>query len=203
MSNTSPYLQPATLISYDAVNRTAQVAIAGLTDGLKEGIEAMLAYPIGHDDRDTEIELQAGADVWVFFEQGDKSMPVIAFYRRHGKGLAVVDTRRIRQKNIELLARANITLKANDLVDIKAKSIRLEGDVTVIGDITQTGDQVTTGTQTINGGQTINGDSVSYGNQTINGSISATQDVKAAGVSLKGHRHGGVESGGSTTSTPR
>jgi len=221
MSFTSPYLQPAKLISYDNIKRTANVSIAGLTDGVEEGIEAMLAYPIGDDDLDTEREILAGADVWVFFEQGDTSMPVVAFYRRHGQGLATVDVRRIRQANIELLARATLTLDAGDLVDIKAKEIHLTGEVTIKGNVTHTGNQtttgnkttmgnitttgnvITTGNQTINGGHTVNGASISYGNQTINGSISATVDIKAGGISVKSHTHAGVESGGSTTSTPQ
>lgn len=217
MSLVSPYLHPATLVSYDKVNRTAQVAIAGLTDGVAGGITAMIAYPIGDDDLDTERELLPGADVWVLFEQGDTSMPIITFYRRHGQGRAVVDVRRIRQKNIELLARANITLSAKDIIDIKAKTINIDaatvnlkaGNFNITaqtnakGDINQVGDYFMSGDQTINGGKTINGDSVSYGNQTINGRVTVTVDVVAAGKSLKSHKHGGVESGGSTTSPPQ
>lgn len=40
------------------------------------------------------------------------------------------------------------------------------------------------------------------GNVTVNGMISLSGDVVAAGISLDGHLHGGVESGGSTTSSP-
>lgn len=210
MSLTSPYMHPASLVSYDKVNRTAKVAIAGLTDGLSEGITAMIAYPIGDDDLDTERELIPGADVWVFFEQGDTAMPVIGFYRRHGVGRAVVDVRRIRQKNIELLARSNITLTAKDLIYIEAKNVSIKADhlsidaeTEIKGNITQTGNYALTGNQVITGGQTINGDSVSYGNQSINGSVTVTIDVVAAGKSLASHKHGGVKSGGSTTSSPQ
>lgn len=208
MSFKSPFLQPAKLLSYDAVNRTAQVSIAGLTDGASDGITAMIAYPIGDDDKDTERELLAGADVWVFFEQGDTTMPVIAFYRRHGQGLATVDVRRIRQKNIEVLARTNITLDAKELVSIEAQTITLTGSVIVKGNIshtgntTQSGHHAMTGNISVNGSQTIIGNSTSHGNQTINGSINATGSVKAAGVSLSAHTHGGVRSGGDRTSTP-
>lgn len=178
MSSINPYMQPAQIISYDKANRTAQVSIAGLTDGANDGITAMLAYPIGDDDRDTERELIAGADVWVFFEQGDATMPVIAFYRRHGQGLATVDVRRIRQQNIEVLARANLTLSADKVVDIKAKTITLTGKIIIEGDIAHTG------------------------NQATNGSIAATGSIKSAGVSLSGHTHSGVKSGGDTTGKP-
>lgn len=184
MSFISPYMKPAKIVSYDKIERTAQVTIAGLTDGLNEGITALLAYPIGDDDQDTERELIAGADVWVFFEEGDTTMPVVAFYRRHGKGRAVVDVRRIRQENIELLARANMTLKANDIMSIEAKEIHIKAKVSIDGDITHAGNQVTTG------------------NQTVNGLMTATTDVIAGGISVKQHTHGGVRSGGSTTSPP-
>ena len=209
MSHITPYMHPATLVSYDRTNRTAKVSIAGLTDGVEDGITAMLAYPIGDDDLDTERELIAGADVWVFFEQGDTSMPVIAFYRRHGQGRAAVNVRRIRQENIELLARAKVTITASDLVFIKASQVTIEGEVLIKGNVTHKGDSNQTGhatiqgNQAINGSHTVTGESVSHGNQTINGSISATGDIKAGGISLKSHKHGGVDTGGGTTSTPQ
>ena len=179
MNHISPYMHPATLVSYDNKKRTAKVTIVGLTDGVDEGITAMLAYPIGDDDLDTERELIAGADVWVFFEQGDTTMPVIAFYRRHGQGRAAIDVRRIRQENIELLARARVTITAKDLVFIQASSITIEGNVLIKGNITHDG------------------------NQTVSGNITASGDVKAAGKSLKNHVHGGVKGGGSTTGQPQ
>lgn len=217
MSFVSPYMHPAKLISYDKANRTAKVTIAGLTDGVEEGITAMLAYPIGDDDLDTERELIPGADVWVFFEQGDTSMPVIAFYRRHGQGLATVDIRRIRQKNIEVLARSTITLDAKDFIHIKAKMVNIDAstvnlkasnfnitaETNVKGDIGQIGNYSMQGNQSIAGNQTINGDSTSYGNQTINGSVSATVDITSNGISLNSHKHGGVDTGGGSTSGPQ
>ena len=203
MNHVSPYMHPATLVSYDKKKRTAKVTIVGLTDGVDEGITAMLAYPIGDDDLDTERELLAGADVWVFFEQGDTAMPIIAFYRRHGEERAAIDVRRIRQENIELLARAKVTITAKDLIFIKADQITIEGDVLITGNVTHKGDSSQTGNAAIKGGHTVTGESVSNGNQTINGSITATGDVKSGGVSLKSHKHGGVETGGGSTSTPQ
>lgn len=223
MSVISPYFHPAKLVSYDKANRTANVAIAGLTDGVPEGITAMLAYPIGDDDLDTERELLPGADVWVFFEQGDTSMPVIAFYRRHGGGQAVVDVRRIRQQNIELLARARITLTAKDLIQMQAQSVTIDAStVTITADnmnvkakINHTGSQSTTGTMSVkgnvsttsnitaNGGITADGTMVAKGNITTQGTMSASNDVVGGGISLKGHVHGGVRGGDSSTSGPR
>lgn len=113
----------AKILSYNGVTRTAMVSIPGLTDGVGSGIEARFAYPIGDDDFDTEREVLANADVYVFFEQCQRDAPVIAFYSSH-KENAVVDVRRIRQKNIELLARANIQLEA--------PTIHIKGDARVV-----------------------------------------------------------------------
>jgi hypothetical protein len=104
-------LIPAKILSYDAATRTAQVQIDGLTDGAEDGLTATFAYPVGHDDRDTEIQVLVGAEVYVFFAGGQMDSPVIAFYRSHGAG-AVVDTRRIRQKNIKILASNSISIEA-------------------------------------------------------------------------------------------
>lgn len=118
---------PATILSYDSVGRTAQIRVPGLTDGASDGLTATLAYPIGDDDKDTERLLVAGAEVFVFFEQGRPDSPVVAFYRSHGVG-AVVDVRRIRQQNIELLATTRATIQAPLIV--------LDGNVTVTGELT-------------------------------------------------------------------
>lgn len=41
------------------------------------------------------------------------------------------------------------------------------------------------------------------GDFTITGSVTATGDITASGVSLKNHKHGGVQNGGGTTSGPQ
>ena len=128
---------PAKILSYDQDSHTAQVHIAGLTDGLADGITADFAYPVGDDDKDTERLITSGADVDVYFERGQPENPVIAFYRSHRVG-GMKDTRRIRQKNIELLATQRVYLKAPDLV--------IDANVKINGDITHTGDQTTSGT---------------------------------------------------------
>ena len=104
------------LLSYDAKTRTAMVHVIGLTDGLTGGIEATLMYGLGEDDRDTELQLELDVmrDVFVEFENGDENCPIIVGYASHSKG-AVVDVRRIRQKNIELFAKANIQIEADTL----------------------------------------------------------------------------------------
>ncbi|CCA91310.1 phage baseplate assembly protein V [Novosphingobium sp. PP1Y] len=54
------------------------------------------------------------------------------------------------------------------------------------------------GTATVDapGGLTLNCD------VTVNGTLSASTDVVGAGISLKGHKHGGVQAGGAQTGAP-
>lgn len=90
---------PATILKYNPNERTARVSIPTVTDGADSGITATFAYPVGLDDKDTEIQILEGAECYVFFLQGDVHSPVIFSYRSHGTG-AVVDVRRIRQRKI-------------------------------------------------------------------------------------------------------
>lgn len=98
------------ILSYDKNKRTAQIHVNGLTDGSTDGLTARIAYPVGENDRDTERELIPGNEIFVFFEDGEPECPVIAFNSSHGTG-ALVDIRRIRQQNIEVLARAKVLLE--------------------------------------------------------------------------------------------
>ena len=129
----------AKILSYNGKARTAQVSVPTVTGDLEEGITATFAYPVSHDDRDTELEILPNADCYVFFEQGDPYSPVIFAYKSHGVG-AILDYRRIRQENIELLARRNITFEAGNDVSVKAgNNISVESggyiDVQAQGDI--------------------------------------------------------------------
>lgn len=179
----TPYFYPAKLLSYDKHKRTAKISIAGLTDGASDGLTALLAYPIGDDDFDTERELLAGADCWVFFENGDMACPVVAFYRSHSEG-AVVDIRRIRQANIELLARQSMLLNADGGITANTPTFTINAHLVVNGDITHKGSLEQSG------------------DQNVSGKITASDDVVGGGKSLKSHRHGGVKTGGGSTSGP-
>lgn len=108
---------PAKIISYDRDSRKLQVHIPGLTDGSDTGLAAKIAYPIGDDDYDTELRILANTDVWVFFEGGDPSMPVVWACRSHGTG-AVVGTRRIKQDNVEVLADGTVKISGIEKVEI-------------------------------------------------------------------------------------
>ena len=102
------------ILSYDAETRTAKVHIFGLTDGVASGLEAVFMYAVGEYDKDTEIQIDLERDVFVEFESGDEHQPIIVGYCSHNTG-ALVGTRRIRQKNIELLANNNIKCEATTL----------------------------------------------------------------------------------------
>jgi phage baseplate assembly protein V len=77
-----------------------------------------------------------------------------------------------------------ITLKS-DAVTVIAPPITLQGNVLILGSLTG---------QPGAGGE--------GGNATFNGRIDATVDVTAAGVSLKNHKHSGVQAGSSQTGAP-
>jgi hypothetical protein len=118
---------PAILTAYDAATRIGTVMIDGLTDGADQGLDATFAYPIGESDLDTELKVDCvalPAPVYVFFEAGDPSAPVISSWRGHQDGSALAGIRRIRQKNIELLADQNITLNTQQ-VDITCKNMTI------------------------------------------------------------------------------
>lgn len=161
MNNQYHGFYPAKILSYNAQERSAKVQIDPVTNGIEGGITATFAYPVGHDDKDTEIQILEGAECYVFFQQGDPYSPVICSYRSHGTG-AVVDYRRIRQENIELYAKNDINLFAKKVL-IEAPDIILKGNVTHegnykhTGDMTHQGDALQVGKFTLTGSQTISG----------------------------------------------
>lgn len=53
------------------------------------------------------------------------------------------------------------------------------------------------------GGVAITGDVTITGNVTVTGAITASQDVKAGAISLKTHKHGGVQAGGAVSGAPQ
>lgn len=55
---------------------------------------------------------------------------------------------------------------------------------------------------TIIGDTDITGDSTVRGNLRVTGTINADEDVIAAGISLKSHKHGQVQAGGAQSGTP-
>jgi len=60
-----------------------------------------------------------------------------------------------------------------------------------------------TGGITLNGPLTVNGDTALNGNAAVSQTLTAQTDVIGAGVSLKGHVHGGVKGGPDSTGPPQ
>lgn len=81
----------------------------------------------------------------------------------------------------ELLA----VLPAGGTVDVTA-----DGGITLRGDVT------------IEGNLTTNGDAAITGDVTVDKAVTATEDVVGGGISLKTHKHTGVQAGGAQTGTP-
>lgn len=69
-------------------------------------------------------------------------------------------------------------------------SVTPGGEVNIVGNVNIKGNITCTGTSTMDG------------NITCNGAITASDNVTGGGISLTGHRHSGVETGGGTTGTP-
>jgi len=203
---------PAKIISYNRVNRTVQVQIAGLTDGSSNGLPAKIAYPIGENDRDTERQILANADVWVFFEGGDLSLPVVWAYRSHGNG-ALVGTRRIKQENIELIATEKVKLSvagsmieidgemiklsvAGSMIEINGEMIKLSvagSMIEIVGEmITITSPQATFNTNLASFSALVN----------IMGLLSVNTDVAVNLISLLLHKHGYTDNGIALITSP-
>ena len=71
--------------------------------------------------------------------------------------------------------------------------ITINGDTTINGNLQVNGSTAMTGNNTVGGSQLVQGSSHSTGN------FSTEADVNAGSISLKNHKHSGVQSGGSDT----
>jgi phage baseplate assembly protein V len=105
--------------------------------------------------------------------------------------------------DITATSQTNIKAKAIVQATIEAPDIQLKGNVTVVGVITAGSISASA----------MGGVAGADGNMSINGQINATgkissddevsgSDIKAGAISLKTHKHGGVQSGGSLTAVP-
>lgn len=134
----------ATIMSYDSDSRTAKVIIPAFTGDVE--VTAKFMYPVSHDDRDTELPILEGAHAYIFFEGGDKYSPVICGYSSHGER-NLKEIRRIRQKNIEIIAIANLLLKA--------ENVRVEGDTLFMDNVVVEKNLTVKGTSDLKGQTTI------------------------------------------------
>lgn len=163
---------PAKILSYNREKRRCMVHIEPFTRGDENGIEAQLAYSIADNDIRTEVKLTEGQEVWVFFEAGDLSCPVVSYSRGHGEG-AEVGTRRIEQDKIELIANESIKLI------VGGKQIEL-----------------TTEEATLSVKTTIKDD------LNVDKTVTAKTDVIGGKVSLTKHPHPGIKTGTESSPPP-
>lgn len=75
--------------------------------------------------------------------------------------------------------------------------VTVNGDTTINGNVQVNGSVAMTGNNTVGGSQLVQGSSHSTGN------FSTEADVKAGSISLKQHKHSGVQTGPSTTGGPQ
>jgi hypothetical protein len=204
---------PCKVISYNKNKRSAQVQIAGMTDGSEKGLTATLAYPIGDDDRDTERRLLdelPNADGWVFFEGGNQKKPVLFAYRSHGTG-ALVDIRNIRQKHINLIADETITLTAGQKITLNVADSKMEIESGIIKFSTslmafETDLATFSALVNVLGLLSANGGLAAFGvgggtGATIQGGVTVSGgDVTADDISLKNHKTPYTDNGNSMLS---
>lgn len=183
---------PAVVQSYSAASRECRVHIPGLTDGGDVGLLAEIEYPIGDRSKGqnpTEIEILEGDLIWVEFEAGDPSKPIITGWRNATSGNSV-GWRRWHHANIELLAEQVMNLIAKGAITIKS-------DVSVTVDTPET---ICTGNLTVQKQLTyLGGMSGSGGSGAAFEGGSITHNGKRID---DGHTHGDVQPGNGTTSPP-
>lgn len=112
------------------------------------------------------------------------------------------------QDKILIHAPAGVTIESDAFLHVKAPEVSVEAtNVTVkASNVTIDAPETTlTGHLTVQGGMTVSGGGGSSmsGDFTLNGSMHATNDVTASGISLNSHVHGGIQAGGSDTSGPK
>ncbi|PQQ36482.1 translation initiation factor IF-2 [Photorhabdus luminescens] len=86
--------------------------------------------------------------------------------------------------NITVITPAKLIATAKGGTEITSPEIVLNGNVTINGNLSQ-------------------GMGAGGGTATMQGPVTVNNDVTAAGISLKSHTHGGVQSGGSKTGGPQ
>lgn len=156
-------LVPAKIVSVDPAKKLYRVEIQGMTP--PEGWVAEVLYPIGDDGKQTDRRLLVGAKVWVEFMGGDSNHPIIVGHRNGNTGNETA-WRRIANDNIQLVA--------DDVLEFKAKTIRL---------IATDGIEVTSPMLT------------TTGEIRAQGLIYSATDVKAMTVSLTIHVHTSTKAG--------
>lgn len=112
------------------------------------------------------------------------------------------------QDKILIHAPAGVTIESDAFLHVKAPEVSVEAKNVMVkaSNVTIDAPETTlTGHLTVQGGMTVSGGGGSSmrGDFELEGSMHASEDVTASGISLNSHVHGGVQAGGSDTSGPK
>ena len=98
--------------------------------------------------------------------------------------------------DINAVSQTNIKAKSTILASIEAPSIILKGAVTVQG-------MITAGALAISAMPGVDGaDGKAHGDINVTGTVNADTDIKSGDISLKQHKHTGVQTGAGISGTP-
>lgn len=111
------------------------------------------------------------------------------------------------QDKILIHAPAGVTIESDAFLHVKAPEVSVDATKVTVkaSNVTLDASETTlTGHLTVQGGMTVSGGSGSSmsGDFALEGSMHATDDVTASGISLNSHVHGGVQTGEENTSGP-
>ena len=112
------------------------------------------------------------------------------------------------QDKILMHAPAGVTIESDAFLHVKAPEVSVEATTVTVkaSNVTlDTPETTLTGHLTVQGGMTVSGGSGSSmsGDFELEGSMHATDDVTASGISLNSHVHGGVQTGDYDTGKPK
>lgn len=150
----------------------------GFTTSPPPSSEALLVSLGGRREHTVVVQVASRKYRLVGLESGD-----VALYNQNGDKFV-------------MKASGETELQIETKVTMTCPNFEINGDMQINGNITHQGNLDSSGNHKVGGNQTTDG------NVTVGGNVSASGDVKAGSVSLKLHTHGGVQSGGSSTSLP-
>lgn len=144
----------------------------GFTANPPAGSEALVISVGGRREHSVVLQVASRKYRLVGLKPGD-----VALYNMNGD-------------KIVMAANGETTLKVATKVIMECPNFEITGDLKLNGNMNLQGDLATSGKHDIGGDVEVGGSQVTVG------------DVVGAGVSLKGHVHGGVKSGGGSTTPP-
>lgn len=206
-------IQPAVKASVrQADGSVASVALPLLVDvpvHFQRGGGVTLTFPITEGDECLVIFADRCIDYW--WQSGGVQEPVDPRQHHLADAFALVGPQSQAQK-ISGISTTTAQLRTDDgaaFIEIDPSNHGVT--VTTPGKLTasaQGGTEINSPEIVLNGNVTINGNlsqgmGAGGGAATMLGPVNVTNDVKAGGISLQTHKHGGVETGGGQTGGPQ